>query len=292
MDVLHLPRQPYRRTILLAELPADKFKAVSSLIFDFTMKATLLFLTALTLLACDSFEIQPNNLQPQVQPTMGQNLAAYLTASQLAVQEDSLIACAFSGDYGFLPGGLPGEMRVLAYAYFPDVMFFYFRAEAGAGTAFTDFRFLPAPEAQPVANNFFEVLPRSAEGGNFIVAHRRGSRLFISNVIELKPDQPTVDGSGDLVVDLSAPANPDFSWGPDPGDNAIFFELLTDASGNVVSGTYTTEPSFRYYDLSNVVLNVSPGVPPAALPTDNAYRMTVMGVGGNNWVNFMLDVEF
>lgn len=256
------------------------------------MKAIILFFAALTLLTCDSFEIQPNNQQPQVQPTMGQNLAAYLTASQLVVQEDSLIACAFSGDYGFLPNGLTDEMRVLAYAYFPDVEFFYFRAEAGAGTSFTDFRFLPAPEARTVANGFFEVLPQPTEGGNFIVAHRRGSRLFVSNVIELKPDQPTADGSGDLAVDLSTPANPVFSWGTDPGDNVIFFELLTDASGNVVSGTYTTEPSFRYYDLSNVVLNVSPGTPPASLTTSNSYRMTVMGVGSNNWVNFIRDVAF
>jgi len=72
----------------------------------------------------------------------------------------------------------------------------------------------------------------------------------------------------------------------------IFFHLLTDIDGNVVSGTYSTENTFSYYDLANVVLNVSPGTPPASLSTGNTHRMTIMGVGSNNWVNFIRDATF
>jgi len=266
------------------------------------MKAITLLLTALVFISCDNFQIQP--LEPNAPrqftpPQVGQSLQNFIAINALTVQPDSLIACAFSGDFAFLPTGLPDRARVLAYAYHPEADFLYFRSTdvLSAATDLSRYDFTAGNGTRSVANGFFEVLPvEQPEAGEeelFIVGFVKGSKLYVSNPISLKgADLPTAAFPGELSIDSSQPVNPAFSWSNTPGNNVIFFHLLTDMAGNVVSGTYSTETNFSYYNLSNVVLNVSPGTPPASLFTGDSYRMTVMGVGPNNWVNFIRDVAF
>jgi len=127
-----------------------------------------------------------------------------------------------------------------------------------------------------------------------IVAEVIGSKIYLSNTIFIKgAEAPTAAFPDELAIDQGRQGNPTFSWPEAPGNNVIYFQLLTRGDGQVVSGTYTIAPAFTYYQTDNVVLNVSPGTPPASLsPTGERYRMTVMGVGSDNWVNFIRDVDF
>lgn len=90
-----------------------------------------LSLLVLLLISCDNFEIQPvepNMPRPFTAPQAGQSLQNFIAINALTVQTDSLIACAFSGDHGFLPAGMAEGARVLAYSYLPGVDFLYFRS--------------------------------------------------------------------------------------------------------------------------------------------------------------------
>ena len=85
---------------------------------------------------------------------------------------------------------------------------------------------------------------------------------------------------------------PQFSWATNAlGDNAIYFQVISDAEDNLISGTYTTESQFQYYNTSNVVLNITQGVPPA-LVSNATYNFTLMDVSLDNWVNLVVQKPF
>jgi hypothetical protein len=73
--------------------------------------------------------------------------------------------------------------------------------------------------------------------------------------------------------------------------DAIYFQVVSDDSDDLLSGTYTFETQFKYYDLDNVVLNVTRETPPDLIP-DQTYGFTLMGVSENNWVNTFAQISF
>jgi len=252
---------------------------------------------------CEDFEIRPSEPEAPIEypvPADGQSLGSFIQGNNLTEQPDSLIACAFSGDHTFLPQGVGADVRVLSYSYFLEGEFLYFHStdRVAASSDLSHYAYRRPLGARNVANGFFEVLPMvQPAAGTFermIVARVIGPKIYLSNVIFIKgEDTLTATLRGALAVENASSGNPGFSWPTAPGDNVIYFQLLTNGNDRVVSGTYTTEPGFTYYQTDNVVLNVSPGTPPASLPASNGpYRMTVMGVGANNWVNFIRDTEF
>lgn len=63
--------------------------------------------------------------------------------------------------------------------------------------------------------------------------------------------------------------------------------MVSDAAGNLISGTYTEQKHFQFYNLSNVVMNIHDVRPPPTLQTNATYTFTLMGVSEDNWVNLM-----
>jgi len=125
------------------------------------------------------------------------------------------------------------------------------------------------------------------------VVFETGDSLHVSNAIRLKyPVKPT-DYDDTQVVVQSNGVNPTFSW-PNVNDqtDAIYFQVISDSNGNLVSGTYTFEKTFTFYDLSNVVLNIRDVSPPPMLDIDNDYTFTLMTVSRDNWVNLIAQREF
>lgn len=264
-----------------------------------TVGLSLLF----ALFACEDFEVRPEEPEEPVEyaaPEDGQSLHSFIQVNNLTEQPDSLIACAFSGDHAFLPQGLGADVRILAYSYFEEGEFLYFHStdRVAASSDLEHYTYRSALDTRNVARDFFEVLPMAQPPtGTFermIVARVIEDKIYLSNTIFIKGvDELTASFPGGLAIENEPQGIPRFTWPESPGDNVIYFQLLTDGNDQVISGTYTVEPEFTYYQTDNVVLNVSPGVPPTSLPATNGpYRMTVMGVGANNWVNFIRDVEF
>ncbi len=186
-----------------------------------------------------------------------------------------------------------------------DILTFYY-PEAGA----TDIRFYQT-ETADIDNsdfsNYIRVFLNSAPFFNgylgkftqasshekwIIVTFELDGEVKISNPIRSKQiSKPTV--WNDLVdIDQSEPGMPVFMWDHDAaGDNAIYFQVISDTQNNLLSGTYTYENHFLYYNTSNVVLNITTQTPPLLISND-AYNFTLMGVSEDNWVNVVINKNF
>jgi len=106
-------------------------------------------------------------------------------------------------------------------------------------------------------------------------------------------EQASVFNADWCSVDLNEPTEPRFVWEEGTtSNNIIFFHVISDQNGQAISGTYTRDLTFQFYDLSNVVLNVThPDTNPILLPNDN-YQFTLMGVSEDNWVNLIIQKDF
>lgn len=128
-----------------------------------------------------------------------------------------------------------------------------------------------------------------------IVTYIANDTLWYCDPIKMEILQkPTEKPVGLISIDTSEPLNPIFSWIDEPPtENIIYYQLIVDAATNdAISGTYTTDLHWQFYDLSNVVFNVtSPGAQPELQANQN-YKMIMMGVSEDNWVNLFGELEF
>lgn len=125
-----------------------------------------------------------------------------------------------------------------------------------------------------------------------IITYDEGGKTHLSNPIHLKQNSKPTEYLPTNIMVNTLTDMPLFTW--EDGiydDTKIYFQVVSNAQDNLLSGTYTYEKTFRYYDLQNVVLNITKNTPPA-LKTNNRYRFTLMGVSEDNWVNQFSIVDF
>ena len=126
-----------------------------------------------------------------------------------------------------------------------------------------------------------------------IVSFEEDGETHLSNPIRLKQNsKPTEYLPQNITIDASDASMPKFTWqdGSYP-DTKIYFEVISDANNNLLSGTYTVEKRFQYYDLGNVVLNITKGSP-SPLKEAESHTFTLLGVSEDNWVNLWAEVDF
>ncbi len=126
-----------------------------------------------------------------------------------------------------------------------------------------------------------------------IVSFEEDGKIHLSNPIRLKQlSKPTEYVSKNIKVGSLETGKRLFTW--EDGkytDSKIYFQVVSDDAGNLLSGTYTFENNFQYYDLDNVVLNITNDTPPA-LKAEADYTFTLMAVSEDNWVNLFSEIEF
>ncbi len=118
-----------------------------------------------------------------------------------------------------------------------------------------------------------------------IVTVELDNEVKISNPIRVKHlSKPTL--WEDIIhINQNALGMPLFSWEDNfAGDNAIYFQVISDQNNNLLTGTYTNANKFQYYKLTNVVLNITTEQPPI-LVEGGSYNFTLMDVSADNWVN-------
>jgi len=125
-----------------------------------------------------------------------------------------------------------------------------------------------------------------------IVTFMENGILNLSTPIRLKHKTQNTIFNNEVLINQSQSGMPLFTWDNllDPQD-AIYFQVVSDDTNKLLSGTYTFETNFRYYDLDNVVLNVTREAPPN-LVVGQEYNFTLMGVSEDNWVNTLAQRSF
>ena len=250
-------------------------------------KNTFLFFLTLICLGCDSdISVLENRSASQLV-----NLAAI--AEDRSVVVDNVIACAASNED-------PNVVSIFLYPR-PGVTNINFFQTSDASVDKNDYSnyTLGIGERQEVFNGFllkYELAPEKEHW--VIVSFEEEGALHVSNPIRIKHrSKPTEYLNENVTIDASS-TMPVFTW--EDGnfdDSVIYFHVISDANNDLLSGTYTFERSFQYYNLSNVVLNITEVVPPPDLLNDFDYNFSLLAVSEDNWVNlfaelpFMLDVQ-
>lgn len=216
-----------------------------------------------------------------------------ITNVNLEVVEDSLIACAVGGQKGFMEDAA-FPISILFYPEGDATDFQYFESDTIAINPNDFSRYKQqALVDSPIFNGYLRQFKRAATDRNLwgIVTFKKNGNLHISNPIRLKyDDKPTEYTPSLLSVDQTNDKSPIFTWedGQLP-ENEIYFHALLDANNDLVSGTYTFDKQFQFYDLSNVVLNIRDVDPAPVLEPNATYKFVLMGVSIDNWVNLILD---
>ncbi len=125
-----------------------------------------------------------------------------------------------------------------------------------------------------------------------IITFELDGEIKISNPIRSKQNTKPTIWNDAVVITQDVSGMPKFTWEDDAfGDNAIYFQVISDVQNNLLSGTYTYDNVFQYYDISNVVLNITTQTPPV-LTRGNNYNFTLMDVSEDNWVNGVVSKTF
>ncbi len=229
----------------------------------------------------------------------------YAKYSSLPRRAD-LIACA-AGGHMAMNGGGTEPVSVFFYPMddkwdVKDIRIFEAASIETDTLDFASFQEKRWP-AEPVFNGY---LRRYATGYNdketwMVITCLTNDTLHTSGMIHLRvATQPTVvDMAGITLTEDTTGLK--FSW---PGAldsssaksespiDAIYFQVVSDDAMNLVSGTYTNEPVFTFYDTKNVVINIHDTNPPPNLDSGKKYEFMVMAVSRDNWVNRILKKKF
>lgn len=201
---------------------------------------------------------------------------------------NNVIACAASN---------PNDDRTSVFLYpretATDIRYFETRSLKADKNDFSEYE-----EFEVTAKNIFNgyllrIDTRVDEGKWVIVSFEEDEKIHLCNPIRVKKNsRPTEYLPDSVIVSNSNTTMPRFTWSDgEYDDSAIYFQVVSDSNNDLLSGTYTYENTFQYYDTTNVVLNVTRDDPPELDP-NGTYNFTLMGVSEDNWVNLLAEVPF
>jgi hypothetical protein len=217
--------------------------------------------------------------------TESSSLASYLEGRDVVL--DNVIACAASNETDDL-------ISVFLYPRNGVSNIQYFEAvnDAIDKDDFEAYEPITAPLSD-VFNGFLKKFDVAIDEEKWVVvSFEEDNAIHVSNPIRIKNQtKPTEYTAVNINIEENS-INPLISWEDGVYDDTrIYFQVLTDAYNNLISGTYTFDRFFRYYELDNVVLNITPGTPPN-LELNTTYGFTLLAVSEDNWVNLFGETGF
>ncbi len=206
------------------------------------------------------------------------SLAAYLEDREVVL--DNVIACAASNEADDL----------VSFFLFPrptatNIKYFETISSAIDKNSFEQYEPFDSPLLD-VFNGFLKKFEVSVNAEKWvIVSFEEDNKIHISNPIRIKNQtRPTEYISSNISIEEDT-INPLITWQDGLYDDTrIYFQVLTDSTNNLISGTYTFDSFFKYYELENVVLNITLGTP-QNLKLNSTYSFSLLGVSEDNWVN-------
>ena len=125
-----------------------------------------------------------------------------------------------------------------------------------------------------------------------IVTFEEDGVVNISNPIRIKHLSKPTEYLPENVTVASNTTMPIFEW--EDGrfdDTVIYFQAVLTENNDLLSSTYTFDKNFQYYNLDNVVLNITEVEPPSLEENIN-YGFTLLAVSEDNWVNLFSEIVF
>ena len=240
-------------------------------------KKIVFFLTCISIFSCS----QDTDI------SVARNLQEYMNEN-LKVEENTVFACAANASSN------------------TSLTYIFYYPEAGA----SDIRYYELTEASFDKDNFINYKRESLESemtfgnklGRFsrsgssenwcLVTYKINGVLRISDPIKLNNTSKATAYSNDVLINYKTTLEPNFTWEDTITNESVnYFQILTDEAQDFISGTYTEDTFFQYYDETNVTLNINDTTPPE-LVADEIYNFTTFGIGEDNWVNIIIEEQF
>ena len=224
------------------------------------------------------------------------SLQQYISENPTLTPFNELIACAAGGQTGFLDD-VNAPLNMFLYPLPGATDFKYFETQRSSDDPNDLSLFIEKDiESIPVFNGFLRryPLPPPEQDVWGRVSFIVNDTLWYCKAVRYRTlEKPSQYAPELCEVDLSESLQPSFTWQDGiADDNIIYFHIVSDENGNALSGTYTTERSFQFYILDNVVLNVTPANTTPTLELGKSYDFTLMGVSSENWVNLIMEKNF
>lgn len=221
------------------------------------------------------------------------SLAEYIEENA-SLQIADLVACAGGREEGLI-GTSSEPTDVFFYPINGATNFRYFEAENVADSI--DFtKYIEKDlDSEPVFNGYlykFNNKPFTGERMG-IVTYRTPGNLHICTPIRQKTNLKPTEVNDTLLEVQENGLAPTFTW--DEGmikENVIYFQVVSDSDNNFISGTYTIDKEFTFYNLDNVVFNVTDTMTTPTLRPDETYTFTLMGISEDNWINVFMEKDF
>ncbi|WP_341221002.1 hypothetical protein [Polaribacter atrinae] len=125
-----------------------------------------------------------------------------------------------------------------------------------------------------------------------IITYVIDETLHISNPVKIKNQTRPTEWLTDLEITFPETLLPNFTWTDGTYlENVEYLEIITDSDSNFLSGTFTEDKMFQYYDISNVTSEINTEAPEALILNED-YKITVMGLSDDHWVNLMIQETF
>lgn len=249
----------------------------------------------LLLLGACTQPAEEDSATPVTTEDSAQTLQAYIDIHSDLEHVPDLIACAAGGHQGFTTEG-PAPTSVFFYPVEGASDFRYFETQSLAvdpadHTQYTE----RTKEIAPVFNGYLRrfVTDYQDHEAWVVVTYLTDGILHRSGHVRLKGGTKPTQFGPELAQVSFEDGHPLFAW--EDGrikENVIYFEVISELGGDLISGTYTTDRHWRFYDTSNVTINIHDIDPPPALTPGQAYHFTLMAVSEDNWVNLIIRKEF
>lgn len=222
-------------------------------------------------------------------------LEGYISQNSGFTISSELIACAMGGQKGFMEDK-EYPISVFFYPISGAYEFRYFESETIdiSIKEYSKYSENKLPD-EPVFNGYlWRFKNRDTKKDVWgIVTYKVGNVLHICRAIYIKYNSKPSQYAPELVNVSVTGIQSLFTWGDGTiKENEIYFQVISDTLGNLISGTYTYDKYFKFYDATNVVLNIHNVIPHPALMNNTKYNFTLMGVSNDNWVNLVSQNEF
>ncbi|SDS35698.1 hypothetical protein SAMN05216503_2800 [Polaribacter sp. KT25b] len=201
-----------------------------------------------------------------------------------------------------------GEVTAFAASTGESNSYIYYYPEEGA----TDIRYYEADSLNIDETDFskyrrkeltitdvfggkLESFSRSDSEDNWcLVTYMLDGKLHKSDPIHLKNETSLTGWTDVATIKYPETLTPNFTWS-DFGisGNTIYFEAISRTEDDeFISGTFTYDKVFNYFDSSNIVKNINVPETPDDLEEDTEYLFTMMAISDDNWVNLVIQKTF
>ena len=213
----------------------------------------------------------------------------------IPISQEYIIACAAGMPEGFM-GAEDYPVSLFFYPVENATKFKYYETLGENIDPFDYSLYLPLEVTEEfVFNGYLRRFPiiENKENRWGIVTYEVNETVRICAPVHIKvATQPTLWAPSSISIQNDG-ATPLFNWNEHLNhNNKIHFQVVSDINNDLVSGTYTYDSQWQFYDLSNVVLNITDSSITPTLLANTDYQFTLMSVTQNNWVNLFGQKEF